>query len=171
MYPSDQPYYRFEGSLTGGHPIGLTTDGLRADNTFAGTIVEGELAGAHVEGVDYFRVRADGVGVVTARELITHDEHTIAVDVHGLVLPPAGMPQVPIEELARPDFAWPDADFTIEAFATFETASPAFAHLNQMTVVHSGTVNLATGALVVDARRPAPVRERSRTAAAAGSPT
>jgi hypothetical protein len=147
--------YRLEGSLTGGTPIGLVTDGLRADNTFSGTIVEGELRGAHVDGIDYFRVRADGVGIVNAKEIITLDDHSIAVDVHGYVLPPDGAPTPSLEEMASPGFVWPDAPLSIEAFATFETVSPAFQHLNQVTVVHTGTVNMATGELVINAWRPA----------------
>jgi hypothetical protein len=165
-----RPYYRLEGSLTGGHPIGLVSDGLRADNTFSGTIVAGELAGAHVDGVDQFRVRTDGIGIVDAREVVTLDGHTVGVSVHGYALPPAGMDPVPLEELDRPGFTWPDAEFTIEAFATFETASPALAHLNQLTVVHTGTVNMATGALVIEAWRPSAVRTREPVAIDAGYP-
>lgn len=167
----DRPFYRMEGSLTGGTPIGPVTDGVRADNTFRGTIVEGDLLGGHVDGVDYFRVRADGVGIVDGREVITLDDATIAVELHGYALPPAGMAVPSPEELASPDFTWPDADFTIEAFATFETASPEHAHLNRTTVVHSGTVNMATGALVIEARRPTPVgRRQERTLERAGYP-
>ena len=156
--------YRFEGSLTGGTPIGLVTDGLRADNTFAGTIVQGELKGAHLDGIDYFRVRADGVGVVNAKEILTLDQHTIAVDVHGYVLPPEGLPTPSLEEMANPDFTWPDVPLVIEAFATFETVSPVFAHLNKVTVVHTGWVNMATGELGVNASRPATAEQTQATA-------
>jgi hypothetical protein len=167
---TERPYYRLEGSLTGGTPIGLVTDGLRADNTFEGTIVEGQLAGAHVDGIDYFRVRADGVGIIDGREIITLGEHTVSVELHGYALPPAGMPVPSLDELARPDFTWPDVDFTIEAFATFETASTVYAHLNRLTVVHSGTVNLATGALVIEAWRPRPVTARTHASVYASYP-
>jgi hypothetical protein len=167
MDNTTRPYYRLEGALTGGHAIGLVADGIRADNTFEGTIVEGELQGAHVDGIDYFRVRPDGVGIVTGREIITLDDTTIAVSLHGIAVPPAGMDVPPLEVLASPDFEWPDVEFTIEAFATFETSCPAHQHLNRTTVVHSGTVNLATGALVIEARRPTPVQPRRPAAYAA----
>lgn len=169
---SNELVYRFEGSLTGGTPIGPVSDGLRADNTFAGTIVHGELEGAHLDGIDYFRVRADGVGIVNAKEILTLGEHTIAVDVHGYVLPPDGLPTPSLEEMASPDFTWPDVPLEIEAFATFETTSPAFAHLNKVAVVHTGSVNMATGALVVNAWRPATTStgRRETTPAYAGYP-
>ena len=49
--------------------------------------------------------------------------------------------------------AWPDADHRIEAFATFSSAAPELAHLNRVTVVHTGTVNFATLKITVVAHR------------------
>ncbi|MFA9431963.1 DUF3237 family protein [Egicoccus sp. AB-alg2] len=162
MYPNrtDRPVYRFEGKLTHSAPIGPVTDGVRADNRFEGTITEGLLRGAHVDGIDHFRVRYDGVGIVDAYEVVTLGADSVGVRVQGYVLPPAGMPVPSKEDLSSPDFAWPDVPFRIECFATFETASPAHAHLNRTTVVHVGSVNLATGQLVVEAYLPGAVESR-----------
>lgn len=162
--------YRFEGRLDGGTPLGPVVDGLRADNTFSGTITEGELRGAHVDGVDYFRVRPDGVGVVTGREMIALGEHRIAVTLTGYVLPPTGMSTPSLEEMADPDFAWPDVPLAIEAFATFETASPDFEHLNRTAVVHTGSVNMATGELVINAWRPSALERLEPVPVHAGYP-
>jgi hypothetical protein len=163
--------YRFEGKLTDSKPVGPVTDGVRADNSFEGTITEGTLLGAHVRGIDYFRVRADGVGVVDAREVVTLGDQTVAVRVHGYIVPPTGLPTPSLEELSSPDFVWPDVPFSIEALATFETAVPELAHLNRTTVVHTGSVNMATGQLVVEARRPGvPAPRRSGDDVYAGYP-
>lgn len=150
--------YRFEGRFTQIIPVGPTADGLRMDSHFGGTIVSGELAGATVTGVDYFRVRADGVGVVDGHEVVEHEGRTIAVRIRGLIVPPAGLPAPSPEQLADPNFSFPDVDFGIQVFATFETAAPELAHLNRTTVVHLGTVNMNTLELIIDAyplaRRP-----------------
>lgn len=150
---SDNFFYRLEGKFTKLGPIGLVTDGLRMDNEFAGTITDGALAGAQMTGIDFFRIRADGVGVVDAREMIHYKDEVIAVHVTGYVLPPADMEFPSLAALTAPDFTWPDAAFTIEALATFETASAEFAHLNRMAVVHTGHANMATGELTVVAHR------------------
>ncbi|MEU8799642.1 DUF3237 family protein [Spirillospora sp. NPDC048819] len=149
----DGVVYRFEGRLTESLPVGLTPDGPRWDNHFGGKITEGEFAGAAVTGIDYFRVRADGVGVVDARELMTVDGHRVAVTVTGYILPPADLEAPPPEVLAAPDFTFPDVPFKIEAMAVFETGAPELAHLNRLAVIHNGTVNMATGELHVEARR------------------
>lgn len=146
-------FYRLDARFTHLVPVGLVSDGFRMDNRFGGTVTSGMLAGATMTGVDYFRVRPDGVGVVNARELIEHDGARIAVAIHGYVLPPAGMPVPSPEALQAPDFTWPDVDFAIEALATFETAAPRLAELNRLTVTHTGTANMSTGELVIFAHR------------------
>jgi hypothetical protein len=147
-------FYRMEGKLTTRTPIGPVVDGLRADNGFEGIITEGALSGGHLVGMDYFRVRADGVGIIDAHEIIVLGEDRIAVDVTGYVLPPEDLPVPSLEEMAGPDFVWPDTPFAVEAFATFSTAASAYEHLNRVTVVHTGSVNMATGELVIEAWRP-----------------
>lgn len=143
--------YRFVGRFHDIVPIGTTAEGLRMQNAFGGTIVEGDLAGATVTGIDYFRVRPDGVGVVDGYERVEHDGRRIHVRIVGYIVPPPGLPAPTAEQLADPDFAFPDVDFTVEVFATFETAAPELAHLNRTTVAHLGVVNMGTMELVIDA--------------------
>lgn len=163
---SDDLFYRLEARFTQLMPIGLVADGIRMHNRFAGRITAGELAGASVDGVDYFRIRSDGVGVVTGHELVEYNGARIAVAINGYGLPPAGLQLPPLEELAAPDFEWPDVPFSIEVFATFETAEPTLAYLNRTTVVHTGYANMGTRELVIEARRP---EQLQRSAALAGA--
>lgn len=144
--------YRLDAHFTGMNPIGAVTDGFRSDNTFEGDITVGRFTGGHVTGIDYFRIRTDGVGVVDAREQLTVDGTRIAIWVRGYVLPPAGLPPVPPEQFESPDFSWPDLPFAIHAVAGFETAAPQFAYLNRMIVSHTGPANMASGELTVEAR-------------------
>jgi hypothetical protein len=161
----NKPLYVLTARFTKLGPIGLVPDGIRMDNEFGGRISGGVLDGATLTGVDYFRIRTDGVGVVDARELVELGGARVAVRVTGYVLPPAGMPLPSPEALLAPDFAWPDAPFTIEAFATFETGAPELADLNRVTVIHTGTANMATGELTVYAHRPVqPERSDAPTA-------
>ncbi len=153
MSPTEELLYRLEGRFDAITMVGPVADGIRMDSAFSGTLVEGALAGAAVTGIDYFRVRGDGIGVLDAREIVEHDGATIAVTVVGYLQPPAGLPPLTAELLTDPTFAWPDADFTIEGFATFSTAAPALAHLNRTAAVHTGTVNLARGQLRVTAHK------------------
>ena len=146
-------FYRFEGRFTDVKPIGIVPDGVRMDSYFAGTITEGELAGAQLTGVDYFRIRSDGVGIVDGRELLVVNGEHVSVTLSGYVLPPAGLPAPSAQQLTDPDFAWPDVPMAIEVFATFETGAPALAHLNRTIVAHTGWVNMASRGLYVEARR------------------
>ncbi len=73
--------YRLEGRLNEILPIGRTPDGVRMDSHFSGKITAGDYAGVSVTGVDYVRVRSDGVVVVDARDLLTIDGHLVAVTV------------------------------------------------------------------------------------------
>jgi AAA ATPase domain len=112
-------------------------------------------------------IRADGttglLGPTLARldEVAAHPpDAAVPVGVVGLA------EAVLIEEILSPDFVWADAPSTIECFATFRTAAPALAHLNRVTVAHTGHVNFATGELVVEAHRVADLARRSRDVAA-----
>jgi hypothetical protein len=148
---ASQPYYRLDGHFTNIEPIGPVAEGLRMNGHFAGSITAGELFGASVVGVDYFRIRSDGVGVVTAHEVVTSGDRKVAVEVRGYTLPPQGQPAPTIEEILQPGFAWPEQPYLIRAFATFSTAAPDLQHLNRTVVAHTGTVNFSTGELVVEA--------------------
>lgn len=156
--------YQFQGRLHQIDVIGPVPDGVRMDSRFAGTIVAGPLTGATVEGIDYFRVRDDGVGVITGYEQVTFEGHRIGVELTGYILPPDDLPTPSREQLRDPGFTWPDVPFRIEAFATFHTAAPELAHLNRVAVTHTGTVNMATGDLFVEARRLRPARSTVATA-------
>lgn len=147
-----EPLYRFDGRLSRIVPVGPVADGFRLDGHFAGTLTAGELCGATVEGVDYFRIRQDGAGVVRGHEVITTGENeTIAVELTGLLVPPAHIHGLRPSDIAAPGFAWPAEPYTIHVSASFQTAAPAVEYLNTTVVAHTGTVNFATGELRVDA--------------------
>jgi hypothetical protein len=145
--------YRLDGGFTDIKPIGVVADGFRMNGHFGGSIVSGELAGATLEGVDYFRIRNDGVGVVTAHELVTLHGKTVAVEVHGLVIAadPANAPQP--ADIVKPGFSWPTAPYTIEASAEFITTVPEWEHLNRLVVAHTGSVDFVAGEIKVTAYR------------------
>jgi len=146
-----QLLYRFEGQFSEIVPIGLVADGFRLNGHFGGPIVAGDLAGARLTGVDYFRIDHDGLGIVRAHEIVTDGERTVAVELQGLLRPPAGVTAPRPAEIVRPGFAWPTEPYTIHVSARFETAAPELAHLNATVVAHTGTVNFTTGRLHVDA--------------------
>ncbi|PVZ06403.1 hypothetical protein [Actinomycetospora cinnamomea] len=149
----DDRLFRMEGRLTELVTVGLLPEGIRMHNTFAGTIVAGEPAGALVRGVDEFVIRPDGVGVVDAREVVTSEAGTLSADVFGYAHPPAGMVMPPLEVFLDPGFAWPDVRFTIECGATYRTGDAALAELGRIGVVHLGWVNMATRELVIEGYR------------------
>jgi hypothetical protein len=144
--------YSFDGQFTEIIPIGPVADGFRLDGHFAGTLTAGELAGAELTGVDYFRIDHDGLGIVRAHEIVTHGERTVAVELHGILRPPPGIDPPRPDGIVQPGFAWPEQPYTIHVMARFETAAPDLADLNRTVVAHSGTVNFTTGRLHVDAR-------------------
>jgi hypothetical protein len=144
--------YSFDGSFTDIVPIGPVHDGFRMNGHFAGPVTAGELTGAQVTGVDYFLVRHDGAGVVRAHEIVRAGESVIAVELHGLLLPPADVDTPRPDDIVRPDFAWPEQPYTIHVSAQFETADPDLDYLNTTVVAHTGTVNFTTGQLHIDAR-------------------
>jgi hypothetical protein len=149
--PNTRLLYRFDGSFEKIVPIGPVADGFRLDGHFGGVLTAGELVGAQLTGVDYFRIRHDGVGVVTAHETVDLGAVTIGVELHGLLLPPDGVDAPTPADIVQPDFAWPTEPYTIHVSATFETAAPDLGHLNCTVVAHTGTVDFARGLLHVDA--------------------
>lgn len=144
--------YRFEARLAEMYPIGLFAEGIRFHNDFEGTVVEGPFAGARIFGLDPFLLRPDGVGVIDAPEVIEAGQTRVSLQVRGYVVPPKGMQMPPLEALLEPGFAFPDVDFRVTASGLIRTAAPEWAALNATVAVIEGTVNLATGRLVVEAR-------------------
>lgn len=144
--------YKFEAQLGGMYPIGLFAEGIRFHNDFEGIVIEGPFAGARIFGLDPFLLRPDGIGVIDAPEVIDCGETRVSLHVRGYVVPPAGMEMPPLEALLEPGFAFPGVDFRVTASGLIRTASPEWASLNATVAIIEGTVNLATGRLVVEAR-------------------
>lgn len=144
--------YRVEGQLDEMYPIGIFPEGIRFHNDFEGTVVDGPFTGGRFFGLDQFLLRRDGVGVIVAPEVIDDGEHRVALEVRGYVVPPPGAPVPPLEAILAPGFEFPDAPFRVTATALATTAAPEFQYLNSATIVVEGEVNLATGALTVEAR-------------------
>jgi hypothetical protein len=152
--------YRFEGELGPMNPVGLFDEGIRFFNQFEGRLVDGPFAGGRISGPDFFVLRHDGIGEIHAPELIEFEQHRVALDVRGYVVPPAGMTMPPLSALFEPGFEFPDVAFRITASALASTTSPEFTSLNGVTIVVEGEVNMGTGAMDVTARvvdRPAGV--------------
>jgi hypothetical protein len=144
--------YRFEGQLAAMYPVGLFPEGIRFHNDFEGTVVAGPFAGGRIFGLDQFLLRPDGVGEIHAPEVIDDGTTRVSLDVRGYVVPPPGAPVPPLEALLEPGFQFPDTPFRVTGSALVSTAAAAYDYLNHTTVVIEGEVNLATGALVVEAR-------------------
>ncbi|WP_018639117.1 DUF3237 family protein [Parafrankia elaeagni] len=146
-------FYRMDGTFDRIEMIGAVPGGVRMNGYFGGRLSGGPLDGATMTGVDHFRVRPDGVGVVDGHELVRLGTAQVAVRITGYALPPEGMAVPPAEVLTADGFTWPDVPFALEVFATFETGVPALADLNRVAVAHTGFVNMGTGELVVRAHR------------------
>lgn len=165
LRPSSPPVvgdvvYRFEGELGALNPVGLFDEGIRFFNQFEGRLVDGPFAGGRISGPDFFVLRHDGIGEIHAPELIEFEQHRVALDVRGYVVPPAGSTMPPLAALLEPGFEFPDVPFRITASALASTTSPEFSHLNGVVIVVEGEVNMGTGAMDVTARvvgRPRPV--------------
>lgn len=144
--------YRFDGRFSRIVAIGPIAEGFRLDGHFSGALTAGKLDGAQLVGVDYFRIRHDGAGVVRGHEVITTpDDETIAVELTGLLVPPRHIDWPRPADVASPGFCWPAEPYSIHVSAGFQTAHPAVEYLNTTVVAHTGTVNFATGELRVDA--------------------
>ena len=146
-----EPLYRFEAQFTALVPIGAVPDGVRLDAHFEGSVVEGELAGWTVRGVDYLRFRSDGVGVLDAREVLLRDAESVEVRAGGYLIPPAGFALPAPEVLLAPDFVWPELELPFYGFATFATAAQPRQQLNRTVGTFNGIANPGAGTLVVEA--------------------
>jgi hypothetical protein len=145
--------YRFEATMTQSVPIGITPEGIRFDNVFDGSIVEGPHTGARVHAVDPFLLRPDGVGVIDAYELIsTVSGENITARVRGYVTPPAGLQLPPPKTLLRADFQWPDIDFPLHGFVLASTGAEELDWMNRTAFAIEGTFNMATRRLAIVGR-------------------
>lgn len=81
--------YRFEAAFTELVPIGFVPEGLRLDAHYRGSVVDGDLTGAGVRGIDYLLFRPDGIGVLDVHGTVTTDRGCIAVRAGDYLLPPA----------------------------------------------------------------------------------
>lgn len=144
--------YRFEGSLGEMYPVGLFPEGIRFHNDFDARVVAGPFEGARLFGLDPFLLRPDGIGIIDAPEIIDAGDVRVSLQVRGYVVPPAGLEMPPLEVLMAPGFEFPDIDFRVTGAATIRCAAPEYEWLNRTIAVVEGTVNLATGALKVEAR-------------------
>src|SRR3712207_5897484 len=85
--------HAFEATMTRVVPIGLVPEELRLNAHYQGQINEGPLTGDTVDGVDYFLLRRDGVGVVDVRQVFSGEGgRTVATEVHGYVAAPSPVP-------------------------------------------------------------------------------
>lgn len=144
--------YRFEATLDQPAPIGPVTEGLRIDYPFRGRVIDGPFAGGAGWGVDYLTIRADGVGVVDARDTFEVAGGLLHAHARGYVTGGDGRRMPPIEEMLAPDFVPEDAPFDITAFALCQTGVPGLEVLNRTVVAVTGSVNMFTGALLLEGR-------------------
>ncbi len=145
--------YRFEAAVTNVVPIGLVSEGFRLDVYFEGPLAEGALEGAHVRGIDYVLLRADGVGVIDARQVITTgDGRAISAHARGYLLPPTDIQMPPPQALLDPDFRWPDAPLPTHGFMLYRTGAAGWEELNSTAAAFDGSVNVGAGVITVTAR-------------------
>jgi hypothetical protein len=144
--------YRFEAQLSDLYPVGRFAEGIRFHNSFEGRIVAGPFTGARLFGLDHFTLRPDGVGVIEAPEIIDTGDTRVALYVRGYVVPPEGLEFPGLDAVESPHFEFPDVPFRVTASGLIQTADPSYAHLNQTVAVIEGEVNMATGALAIEAR-------------------
>ena len=156
-----EPLYRIEAQFTELVLFGPVPEGVRLDAHFEGRVVEGQLAGASVRGVDYLRFRSDGVGVLDVREVLTRDGDCVEVQAGGYLIPPTGFALPPHEVMQAPEFEWPEVELPLHGFATFATATQEWQKLNRTVGTINGIANPGAGTLVVEGHAliPAPVAE------------
>lgn len=142
---------RVRGHDDAGGPDRAGARGLRLDAHYTGTITEGPLTGDAVEGVDYFLLRRDGVGVVDVRQVFSGEGgRTVTARVHGYLTSPVPMP--PLEEIADPAFAWPDVELATHGAVDLRTAAPGLQALKATVFLFTGTVNVARSELRIRAQ-------------------
>jgi hypothetical protein len=139
-----------EGRFTEIVPIGMVAEGFRVNAHYNGTVVEGPLAGAVVNGVDHVLVRRDGISLMDVHQvMITTAGEAIAVHARGYGAA-AGIPAA--ELLLKRAIEWPDQPSGFLGTAFTQTGSPEHAWMNGCILAYSGVANLGTGSLHVSAR-------------------
>ncbi len=133
-------------------PVGLVGEGLRFDVPFAGSVSGGRLGEGSVQGIDFFLLRPDGVGVVDARMTIALADGNVHVHARGFLTPPAGLAMPPLEALLDPGFTWPAVAFELQEVAGCETAIPRLADLDHAISRGSGEVDMAAGRVTARVR-------------------
>ena len=143
--------YAFEATMTRVVPIGLVPEGLRLNAHYQGKITDGPLTGDTVDGVDYLLLRPDGVGVIDVRQVFSGaGGRTVTSRAHGYLTPLGPLP--PLEELADPAFAWPDAEMPMHGAVDLRTAAPELQVVNATVFGFTGTVNAGRRELRVRAQ-------------------
>jgi hypothetical protein len=137
---------------------------VRFDAHFEGRVVEGELTGVTVTGVDSLRFRADGVGVLDACEVIMPDGDCVEVRIGGYCIPPAGVTLPSPEIMLAPDFEWPEVELPLHGYATFATGAQPWQHLNHTVGTFNGIANPGAGTLLVEAHALVPETIAARIA-------
>lgn len=145
--------YRVEATLSEVIPVGLVPEGVRLDAHFSGRVVEGPLSGASMRGVDYLLLRADGIGVIDAYEVVSTDagQH-VSVHAQGYITPPPEVQLPPPEILLSPEFEWPDLPLPMHGFVLYRTGAQELAWMNRTSLGFEGSVNVGTGELIIEAR-------------------
>jgi hypothetical protein len=96
------------------------------------------------------RLRRQVEQIATALSEPTRDPgRTVATEVHGYVAAPSPVP--PLEAVADPAFAWPDAELPMHGSVVLRTAVPELQALNSTVYGFTGTVNVGRGELRVRA--------------------
>lgn len=151
---AETPYTVMEMQIVGQDFVGLVPEGIRMDSRSSGVVIEGLLAGATTQGVDYMLYRHDGVGVLDTRGFAVHpDGVTSSVTMKGFLGEP--MPGM-IEAMLDIDFEPPDVDIPLHGAAWFQTMAPQYAFLNHTVFGCTGTVNLVQGVARITCRSLAP---------------
>jgi len=110
--------------------IGQTLEGARFDIPVSWRI-EGPNIRGKMETVDYYTARADGVGVVDARGIITTDDGEIIAEKHSGYAIKTEQENI----------------YSVAGTATYLTASKKYEKLNRTIAVFDGTYNGKTGEL------------------------
>ena len=145
--------YRFEARTTELIPVGLVPEGIRLDAYFSGPVTEGVLSGATLRGIDYVLLRADGIGVIDAHDVIsTGTGQHVSVHAQGYITPPPEVQMPPPEVMLSPEFQWPDVPLPMHGFVLARTGSEELAWMNRTALGFEGTVNVGTGEVLAEAR-------------------
>lgn len=144
--------YWFRAQINRVSPIGLVGEGLRVNLGFSGPIGPEPLGGMTLEGTCYLLIRRDGVAVIDAREVVLGDVGVAAsIQAGGYVVPPIDLPELAV--LADPSFVWPNLDLPMHGWTRPQTSRADLQAMNRSVYAFTGSVNMATGALAVDATR------------------